>query len=102
MTYEPTIHICDNLLTKHLTHMAHISKPQVRNVRILQIRRLDLFKFEIFQTILRNRLTLRPIFSPAVYFHLQSSSDVIDLTGVFYQKIFQHILNGNCVLNKWI
>ena len=50
MTYEPTIHICDNLLTKHLTHMAHISKPQVRNVRILQIRRLDLFKFEILQT----------------------------------------------------
>jgi len=31
---------------------------------------------------------------------LQTSSDVIDLTGVFYQTIFQHNLNGNFVLNK--
>ena len=33
-------------------------------------------------------------------FILQTSSDVIDLTGAFYQKILQHILNGNFVLNK--
>jgi len=31
-----------------------------------------------------------------------TSSDVIDLTGVFYQTKFQHILNGNFVLNKRI
>jgi len=33
-------------------------------------------------------------------FILQTSSDVIDLTCVFYQAIFQHILNGNFDLNK--
>ena len=33
-------------------------------------------------------------------FILQTSSDVIDLTGAFYQKILLHILNGNFVLNK--
>ena len=32
-------------------------------------------------------------------FILQTSSDVIDLTGMFYQTKFQHILNGNFVLN---
>jgi len=31
---------------------------------------------------------------------LQTSSDVIDLTCVCYQTIFQHILNGTFVLNK--
>jgi len=33
-------------------------------------------------------------------FILQTSSDVIDLTCVFYQTIYQHVLNGNYVLNK--
>jgi len=33
-------------------------------------------------------------------FILQTLSGVIDLTCVFYQTIFQHILNGNFVLNK--
>ena len=37
--------------------------------RILQIRHIDLTKFELFQTILRNQSTLTPIFSRAVYFH---------------------------------
>jgi len=46
---------------------------------------------------------LTPFFFPEQYtFILQTSSDVIDLTGVFYQKIFQHIFNGNFVLNKGI
>jgi len=70
--------ICDNLFTKHSTHMAYISKPLVRK----------LFKFEIFQTILRNRYTLISIFSRAVCFILQTSSDVIDLSCVFYPTIF--------------
>jgi len=35
----------------------------------LQIRRIDLSKFEIFHTILRNQSTLTPVFSRAVYFH---------------------------------
>ena len=63
--------ICDNLFTKHSNHMAYISKPLVRKFRILWIRRLDLFSFEIFQTILRNRAALIPIFfaSSNVYFH---------------------------------
>jgi len=34
----------------------------------MQIRRIDLSKFKIFQTILRNQSTLTPIFSWAVYF----------------------------------
>jgi len=34
-------------------------------------------------------------------FILQTSSDVIDLPCVFYQTIFQHILNGNFVLNRF-
>ena len=67
MTNEPTV-IFDNLFAKHLTYMAYISKPMVRKFRILQIRRIDLSKFEIFQTILRNQSTLTPIFSRAVYF----------------------------------
>ena len=58
MTYEPTSGICDNLFTKHLTHMAYISKPLVRKFRILKTRRLNLFQFEIFKTTLRNRSTL--------------------------------------------
>ena len=37
-------------------------------------------------------------FSLAVYFHFYK----IEFSGVFYQKIFQHILNGNFVLNKGI
>ena len=69
MTYEPTIHICDNLLTKRSTHIAYISKSLVRKFRTLLIRRIDLFKFETFLTILRNQSTLRPIFARAVYFH---------------------------------
>ena len=35
-------------------------------------------------------------------FILQTSSDVIDLTCMFYQTKFQHILNCNFVLNKGI
>jgi len=46
--------ICDNWFTKHSTHMAYISKPLVRKFCILKIRRIDFYKFEIFQTILRN------------------------------------------------
>ena len=42
------------------------------------------------------------IFREQCIFILQTSSDVIDLTCVFYQTIFQHILNGNFVLNKGI
>ena len=34
------------------------------------------------------------------FFILQTSSDVIDLTGVFYQTIFQYILNGYFISNK--
>jgi len=49
--------------------MAYISKPLVRKFRNLEIRRFHLFKFEIFHTILRNRSTLTPIFSQAVYIH---------------------------------
>ena len=75
--------------------MAYISKPLVRKFRILNIRRLDVFKFE---TILRNQLT--PIFRKQYIFILQTSSDIIDLTCVFYQTNFQHILNGKFVLNK--
>ena len=55
-------------------------------------------RFEIFQTILTNQSTLTPIFSRAVPFHF--TSDVIDLTGVFYPTIFQYILNDYFVLNK--
>jgi len=78
--------ICDNLFTKHSTNMAYISKPLVSKFRTLFIRHLDLFKFEI-HTILRNRLTLTTIFCEQYAFNLQTSSDVIDLTCVFYQKI---------------
>jgi len=39
--------IFDNLFTKHSTHMAYISRPLARKFRILQIRRIDLSKFEI-------------------------------------------------------
>ena len=46
-------------------------------------------RFEIFRTILTNQSTLTPIFSRAVPFHF--TSDVIDLTGVFYLTIFQNI-----------
>ena len=89
---------CDNLFTKHSTHMTYISRPLVRKFRILQIRGIDLSKFEIIQTILRNQLTLTPIFHEQYTFILQTSSDVIDLTGVFYQTIFQYIWNSNfCV-----
>jgi len=35
-------------------------------------------------------------------FILQTSSDVIDLTCVFYETIFQQILNGNFVLIRGI
>jgi len=49
--------------------MTYISRPLVRKFRILQIRRIDLSKFELFQTILRNQSTLTTIFSRAVYFH---------------------------------
>jgi len=43
-----------------------------------------------------------PIFREQYIFILQTSSDIIDLTGVFYQTIFQYFLNGNFVLNKGI
>jgi len=43
-------------------------------------------------------LTLREQYT----FIKQTSSDVIDSTGVFYQYIFEHILNGNFVLNMGI
>jgi len=43
---------------------------------------------------------LTTIFRKQYTFILQPSSDVIDLTGVFYQTIFQDILNDNFVLNK--
>ena len=59
--------IFENLFTKHSTHMAYILRPLVRKFGILQIRRIDLFKFEIFQTILRKQSTLTPNFSRAVY-----------------------------------
>ena len=62
---------------------------------------IGLFKFEIW-TILRNRSTLTPVLREQYIFILQTLSDVIDLTGVFYQKIFQHILNGDFVLSKGI
>ena len=52
----------DNLFTKHSTHMTYISRPLVRKFCFLQIRGIDLSKFEIIQTILRNQLTLTPIF----------------------------------------
>jgi len=82
----------DNLFTKHSTHMTYISRPLVRKFCFLQIRGIDLSKFEIIQTILRNQLTLTPIFfASSIFSILQPSSDVIDLTGVFYQTIFQYI-----------
>ena len=68
LPYLGTSVIFDNLFTKHSTHMAYISRPLVRKFGILQIRRIDLSKFEIFQTILRNRSTLTPTFWRAVYF----------------------------------
>jgi len=40
------------------------------------------------------------VFREQFIFILQTSSDVIDLTGVFYQTIFQYISNGYFVLNK--
>ena len=80
--------------------MAYILRSLVRKFRILQIRRIDLFKFKIFQTILRNQSSLTPIFCERFIFISQTSSDVIDLTGVFYQTIFQYILNGYFVLNN--
>jgi len=43
---------------------------------------------------------LTTIFHKQYTFILQTSSDVIDLTDVFYQTIFQDILNDNFVLNK--
>jgi len=47
-------------------------------------------------------MTYEPTIREQYTFILQTSSDVIDLTGMFYQKIFQHILNGNFVLNMGI
>ena len=88
MTYEPTIHIqvlWQLMFTKHSTHMAYISKPLVRKFRILWIRRFYLFKFEIFQAILRNRSALTPIFLPAVYFHF---TNIIDMTCGFNRRSF--------------
>jgi len=63
--------------------MAYISKSLLR--------KFDLFKFEIFQTILRNRSTLYVFIREQYTFILQTSSEVIDLTCVFYQTIFQYI-----------
>ena len=45
-------------------------------------------------------ISLTSFFRDQYTFILQTSSDVIDLTCVFYQTIFQYILNGNFVLNK--
>jgi len=65
--------------------MAYISRPLVRKFCKLDV--LIYLNLKSFQTILRNRSTLTPIFFAC---RLQTSSDFIDLTGVFYQKILQH------------
>jgi len=81
--------------------MAYISRPLVRIFRILKIRRIELSKYKIFQTILRNQSTLTPIFfGSSIFFIFQTSRDIFDLTGVFYQTIFEYILNGYFVLNR--
>ena len=80
--------------------MAYISRPLIRKFRILQIRRIDLSKFEIFQTFLEIDRLKHIFFREQYIFISETSSDTIDLTDVFFQTIFQYILNGYFVSNK--
>ena len=74
----------DNLFTKHSTHMTYISRPLVRKFCFLQIRGIDLSKFEIIQTILRNQLTLTPIFFASSIFSFYNPQ----VTSLIWQACF--------------
>ena len=80
--------IFDNLFNKHLTHIWHIFQDYWQ----------ERFVFCKLDVLIYLNWNL-PFFREQYTFILQTSSDIIDLTGVFYQTIIQHI-NGNFVFNK--
>ena len=93
------------------THAAHLHRQDLSNSHFSSIdqqnntKPLSFFKTEhsmFLQLIIILLLCVNTCLFKQYTFILQTSSDVIDLTDVFYQKIFQHILNGNFVLNKGI